>query len=359
MDNINSIARVPAEKFNTIQLLRFIAFFIVIVCHATYYTADRLVKGFYQYESGFNGVVLFFVISGFVMIVSSEKLAKREDGWRVFTMRRLIRIVPIYWLLTTYKLVLMFFASGLVHHAHPDLGTVIKSYLFIPSLNMDGVMFPILGVGWTLNMEMFFYLLFALALAIRVRPVVFLSLVFIPLFVLSFYARESWPVWRFYTAPIVINFLLGVIAAKLILGNIRLSENTGLFTLVAGLLVLIMPNEYIMPLVNQSQLVYQLIMFIASFFIVYSAASIENHLSFSIPGWMVSLGGASYSLYLIHPLIAPLVPTVLKMLKMPFALLSVLGAISIAIAGGFFFYRFCETPVTDFFIRHARRLNLI
>lgn len=348
----------PTEKFHTIQLLRFVAFFIVVVCHATFYTAERLVKGFYQYDSGYNGVVLFFIISGFVMVVSSEKLLLRDKAWQVFAVRRIVRIIPIYWMLTTYKLILMFFASNLMLHSHISLITGLKSYFFIPALNADGIFYPVVGVGWTLNLEMFFYLLFAIALAIRVRPVVFLSLSFIPLFILSFYARTSWPDCRFYAQPLIINFILGILIAKLILNGLRLSKLISMVLLVTGLFVIIIPNEFVLPLLRHNQLYYKLFVFTAAFLVVYSAVSIEKHLKFQIPAWLMFLGGASYSLYLIHPLIAPLAPAIMKVLNLPFPWTAVCAAISLALAGGVLFYLFIERPLTKFLVRKAGSLNL-
>lgn len=347
------------HKFETIQLLRFFAFLIVVICHATFYTAERLKKGFYLYQSGYNGVALFFVISGFVMIVSSQKLVDKKDGWSIFSIRRIIRIVPVYWLLTTYKLILMLALPGLIIHSRLSALTVLKSYFFIPALNLDGVLFPIVGVGWTLNMEMFFYLLFAIALVVKIKPVIFLGFVLIPLFILSFYAQDSWPDCTLYAQPIIINFMLGVFAASLILNNIKLPKKLAFFILFVSLLALVIPNEYILPSLHNNQLTYKMIIFLVSLLIVYSSTSIEKQIHFSPPAWLVFLGGASYSLYLLHPMIAPIAPAILNILGMPLPWLSVICAIGIAITGGSLFFLYCEMPITAFFVRHARKSNLI
>jgi exopolysaccharide production protein ExoZ len=88
-------------------------------------------------------------------------------GWLVFSHRRVIRIVPMYWLATTVKLVVMVLAGEFVLHARLSPLDTVMSYLFLPTRNSDGNVFPLLGVGWTLNFEMLFYLLFALALSLR------------------------------------------------------------------------------------------------------------------------------------------------------------------------------------------------
>lgn len=355
----NAIAKPPAEKFVTVQFFRFLAAFIVIIYHATYYTADRLDKGLNQYQTGHNGVVLFFVISGFVMIISSEKLIGKNDGWRIFMMRRLLRIVPIYWLVTSYKAIVMLFSTKLVKHAHLDTLTLIKSYLFIPARNIDGSFRPLLGVGWTLNFEMFFYVCFAIALALKIRPIAFLSIIFTPLVVLGFYRTESWSDLSFYTDPIIINFLLGLVAAKLVVMNVKLPQYPAIIILLISMVILVFPKSIILPALLGSETVYLMLVSVVCFLIIYSTASAEKYLSVFVPSWVVFLGGASYSLYLIHPLIAPIAPAVLKAIKMPLPWLSITGAIIASLICGTLFYYFFENSITNFFLKRAKKRNLI
>jgi len=52
-----------------------------------------------------GGVDIFFIISGFVMVISSRRLVDRPGAWLIFLRHRVVRIVPLYWLLTTAKIV--------------------------------------------------------------------------------------------------------------------------------------------------------------------------------------------------------------------------------------------------------------
>ena len=108
------------NKYETIQVLRFICALMVMILHACFYTIERLDSNCFHYYQGFIGVKLFFAISGFVMIISSENLIENPNGWRIFGLKRIIRIVPIYWIMTTYKLIILLFASSLVFHARLD-----------------------------------------------------------------------------------------------------------------------------------------------------------------------------------------------------------------------------------------------
>jgi peptidoglycan/LPS O-acetylase OafA/YrhL len=326
---------------------------MVIICHSSFYTSERLAKGSYIYGQGANGVELFFVISGFVMIISSENLIKVKCGWKIFVVKRIIRIVPIYWIITTFKLILLLKTSGVVLHSQLSFWLVLKSYFFIPALNMDGEYRPLYGVGWTLNMEMFFYLLFTIALAFKWKPIAFLALFFIPLAVLSYFKHPGWPDVAFYADPIVLDFLYGMIAAKLILQGYKISQGIAIACIIGGLLYMFVPVD-VSPIKYP---VNELTTGLAAFVVIYSGASINGD-ERKLWRWPVYLGTASYSLYLIHPSIAPLMPTVLSRLNYKVPLLSVTLSVLVAVFGGVFFYRYCEVPVTKFFKKLLKRDNV-
>ena len=110
----------------------------------------------------FQGVSVFFVISGFIMTYIT-----REDSSH-FLVQRLIRIVPLYWLCTLPFVAMRFKGSGRAW-ADGSIVNIAKSFFFIPYQDVNGDLLPLLGVGWTLNLEMFFYVLFALSLLVSRR----------------------------------------------------------------------------------------------------------------------------------------------------------------------------------------------
>ena len=71
----------------SVQLLRFIAAFLVVLTHTL---------GEYEWSRPFGsfGVDIFFVISGFIIYVITDK------DFEYFLRKRLIRIVPMYWVFT-------------------------------------------------------------------------------------------------------------------------------------------------------------------------------------------------------------------------------------------------------------------
>lgn len=326
---------------------------MVIICHSSFYTHERLVKESYIYGQGANGVELFFVISGFVMIISSQSLTGVKDGWQRFAVKRIVRIVPIYWLITTFKLLLLLKTQGMVLHSQLSFWLAVKSYLFIPALNVDGEYRPLYGVGWTLNMEMFFYMLFGISLAFKFKPIHFFAALFLPLAILSYFKKPGWPDLAFYADPVVLDFLYGMIAAKLILKGYKMPAKVAIALVTIGLLYLVVPAAIVFPNFGTNQMIFGL----AAFLIIYGGASLDGaRIQFSSK--LVYLGTASYSLYLIHPSVAPLIPAVLNSFGYKQPLISIVLSVIVAVFVGIAFYKFCEMPVTNYLKKVLKKSDI-
>ncbi|URM26950.1 acyltransferase [Pseudomonas frederiksbergensis] len=329
-----------AGKFELIQVLRFIAALAVVVCHSAFYSKERLDSGTISYNLGANGVPLFFVISGFVMMIAAEKMHNADGAWKLFAIRRIVRIVPLYWFATSVKLLTLLASASLVLHAQVDWLYIVKSYFFVPAINVDNETKPLLAVGWTLLFEMFFYAVFTLALLVRVDAVKFTAPILVTLAVASVFKSDAWNVaLAFYADPIVLNFLWGMLTARLMQRSVLVERNTAIVILLLSLGYLFFPRfpEY------GNTITYGL----ASFLVVYCCASLEKTVNFTMPQGLVFLGAASYSIYLFHPLTAPVVPEVFKRLGIIYSVPSVIGSILVALCVGAFMYRFVECPLTD------------
>ena len=87
------------QKFISVQYLRGAAAMLVLASHALLYPLIEHDLGFGRL--GWLGVILFFVISGFIMVHASRRLFGTAGARAEFLRRRLARIVPLYWLVTT------------------------------------------------------------------------------------------------------------------------------------------------------------------------------------------------------------------------------------------------------------------
>ena len=151
---------VAPRQFQSIQYLRALAALGVVIFHAS--------PAEHPFMVGNAGVDIFFVISGFIMWSITEE---RPASPAAFLKDRLIRIAPLYWLLTTLLVVGALVVPKLFPNLRIDLPYVAGSFLFVPmrppgSTGADPI-WPVLVQGWTLNYEMFFYVLFSLCLFLR------------------------------------------------------------------------------------------------------------------------------------------------------------------------------------------------
>ncbi len=333
------------KEFLTVQVLRFVAALAVVGVHSTFYTSERLAPGFPVFHQGFHGVRLFFVISGFVMILSSQQLETQAKGWLIFAIRRVLRIVPLYWLILAIKVAVLLGASGLALHSRFDLPVALKSFLFIPALNPDGEIKPLHGVGWTLNFEMFFYLLFTLALLVRIPVVRSLAVVLVLCAALSPLRTADWPVpLQFYCDPMVLDFLAGMLVARWVQRGLALPRALGWGLLAAGLLGLFLP----LSVGEHASLGLSVLMTLFSTMTIVGAIALEPAMRTRLPRWALFMGAASYSLYLVHPMLAPAAPVVMMKLHMAWPLLAVFGSMVIALTGGALLYLLVERPVSRF-----------
>lgn len=152
----------------TIHALRGLAALAVVLAHTNY-------PFFGSISSQFQAVSIFFVISGFIVAYITQ------HGTENFLVRRVFRILPVYWLLTIFALV--WYSLGqldwlalLVSHPveglrqvksvllNPDFRPyLVKSLLLIPYPDPNTQAFTVfVGPGWTLTIECLFYGMFAI-----------------------------------------------------------------------------------------------------------------------------------------------------------------------------------------------------
>ena len=321
---------------------------------------------------GGAGVDLFFAISGFIILTSSAAEAGRPGGRARFFRRRLVRLVPLYWLAT-----LMFLPILLAGRTPPrgDLaGALAASLLFIPHAAVIGPagVFPVYDLGWTLNFEMFFYVVFGLFLSRSLRTAASGTGLCLVLLVV---AGSAWPgsgalraVW---TAPILIEFVLGLFAGLLFRSAFRPPLAACLLAATAGILLLALdpwrmtgkPPGSVTP----NDLVRVLGWGIPAALVLFGAVFAEK--CRSVPPirpvrWLRTVGDASYSLYLVHPIVVIVLlkiwdQTVPIATRQQLTTWPVFGfaLVAAALAAGLGVHRFVEVPLTRAAGRllHARR----
>lgn len=331
-----------AGKYTGIQALRFVAAILVVVTHATLYTSERLDSSLSIWHFGEVGVDIFFVISGFVMMVSTQSLVGQRDGWKYFSMRRIIRIVPMYWIATTIKLLTLIAVPTAVLHAVLNPQKAFLSYLFLPSRNVDGVVQPLLAVGWTLTFEMFFYVTLGLALFLGASRPIFAGSVLVICAAGWVFRGDPWLPAAVYLDPIVLYFLIGMIIGKWTVDSStrKCAMGLGGVLMVWAVLRAVNPPENLV--IGLRDVARPAIVTL----LVLALVALDPFLNGRIPRPITFMGDASYSLYLFHPIVAPIVPTALSFLGLKLVPLSLVLSVVAAVIAAALIYKYVESPLT-------------
>lgn len=296
---------------------------------------------------GSFGVDIFFVLSGFVMAM----VIANGQSARNFSISRIARIVPLYWILTTCLLLLAALKPDLLNSTTANLINYIKSIFFIPYFKENGSLTPMLAVGWTLNYEMFFY--FCIWISIIVSRRIYLLLTFILLItsyivlgnlidnrvmngffrstllfefafgMLSFYIYERFKSIKFSIIPLIITALLSycLMAWTEVLGiNIDRIYVYGLPSVVLILSLTLLENS------------------------IFSKDNIVTSL-------LVNIGNASYATYLSHFYVVEgmrkIVFLKLNLIDI-YTPIGVLVTLALSLTTGQIIYMICDKPISSY-----------
>jgi exopolysaccharide production protein ExoZ len=336
----------------TVQYLRGVAALMVVFHHALN-QLNRHGSGTIRIEShiGQAGVDIFFVISGFIMFYI---ISVRKPTPTSFWLDRAIRVVPLYWFYTLLMILIAFVLPNVLKTAVFDVSHSIKSLLFIPTFHpkMESNIWPILVQGWTLNYEMFFYLLFGGTLFIKTLKGILVTQlgIFILLTSMGVFIISDNPLWRTYTNPLLLEFLSGTVLGYLVHHNKLKSKLFGLVLFVSGVCGLVL-NVYFPELSPNRILAWG----IPSFLIVAGAISIELNSKVSELKTLKVLGDSSYSLYLVHTFVLGVIGfgwSRLSISNMYFDILMIAVCLVISSLAGYVSYVLIEKPTTKYLKSH-------
>jgi len=290
------------SKLLYIQILRACAALSVAALHAQYDAAEIASRLRWPFQPLRHipweaGVDVFFVISGFIMVYASQALFAAPGAGTAFLMRRMGRVVPLYWTLTTLYLAVALVSPTVLNSELLEPGFILASYLFIPWERPNGIVQPLYSLGWTLNYEVFFYLLFAAALIwSRRTAVLVLTGAMVAMAALGKLLALPQPL-EFWMSPIILEFTFGMVLALLKTEGIVLSRGLRAALVIGGVGALAAGAALDLPRVLAHGLP-------AALFVAGAALGADRERPKTRLARMgVALGDASYALYLIHPFV--------------------------------------------------------
>lgn len=335
-----------------IQWLRALAAVSVVLWHTdlivkhVWPDAELAANAGYGVVGGF-GVELFFMLSGYSISMQVEKMRSPRE----FLLTRALRIYPLYWFFTSLLL--------LAYVINPDWPLSARAgdgFLFVAMsfLALPQEPFPLLLLGWTLEMELVFYLMVALAMATG-----------------AIATAKSWLGWLLVAMGLV-GFAIAAppIGGKLIFelfnpymaafgfgwllhgrDSVSRAASGGFVLLSIGALLalsLALPER-------EAGCALRMALSAAAMALVMRLEPLfEARPALAWPGQVV--GGASFSIYLSHWFVLSIIGKLLPQLPVvglgSFAIR--IGGVVLSVAVGILVYRLLEEPVSAWISRRRR-----
>jgi exopolysaccharide production protein ExoZ len=247
-----SLATEQRYKLDWLQGLRGLAALLVVLTHGRYFLADTPSQALAEtlLRPGAAGVDLFFLISGFIMVHASAGSDGSASDASRFLLKRFFRIWPVYAVLTLVGVYATRGPGWLLDSW--NLGALAQSLLFLP---IDASTPPYYDLpyrlGWTLNFEMYFYLVFAASMRFgRQRWLAFgvwmgVTLIGLPLaygHAVSLDVQHDYHLPYAYlnqiSNPIIWDFAAGVVIGKLYQSRLALPAGVATNNLLLTVLAL-------------------------------------------------------------------------------------------------------------------------
>jgi peptidoglycan/LPS O-acetylase OafA/YrhL len=336
----------PPKIFYSVQALRGIAALCVLLTHLAIRELQDWPKAnfrlmFPAHFLGFGGVEIFFVLSGFIITVSTLSKFGKKEAIVDYALKRFYRIYPLYWLLS-----LLVIAAFVFRREH-DWRSWMNALFLLPGFSSQ-----LNPVSWSLVHEMAFYAVFGVLMLFSVRLLpIFLSVWAMLITFRSFYPDVIAPNW-FYT-PIVLNlynfsFLFGVAIALMTKKKMFYYPKLCLFGGIAWLFL----GVYLSSINLVPHLVFQpeclLFLELPAALITYGAIGIESQGRLNVPRWLIYAGDASFSIYLVHYMVIMALKPVYPMLANSSELVMVSWTLFVgatAIGCSLLCYKYVEHPL--------------
>lgn len=291
MMDASTLTKQSFKKLEGIQALRCIAALSVLFQHSLYLSGLALHAQpniFLQLKLGEFGVLLFFFISGFIMMFQINKTSSE------FILHRFFRIYPPYFCALILAVLILTPTFGIHHfdfNFHWDL-------LLLPSGHANASF----GVPyWTLIYEVFFYGIISLVLLTKNREKTLTILLLIWAIIITSLTRFD-PLTKIASPNILqigVSYCCMFFIVGAAFGLLYLKKSNVFFWIVAilGIFFIFTPSS----LYPFNSMIYHLLICIGLFYVFLNFYHISNNKLLNIvKRMMVRFGDYSYGLYLIH-----------------------------------------------------------
>lgn len=294
------MSTLSSKRIDSIQAIRFIAAVCVSLFHFGYISPHISGQTIFDVKFFIN---IFFCISGFFVVMSTENIDKRKS----FLTRRFIRLIPLYWAMTFVTFAATKIVPDLLGY-QPDLIQLVKSLFCIPfsrdALKSSETLRPIVGLGHTLQMEVAFSIVFFIAMRISHKYRAFIATAIVSALAiignvitfekpfLKFYLNVNWSSWFFFALGMLCFYLVKEISKK-----DRISKKLfGIWTAIT--VISLATPQFFWETIKRYDLSQYIQLLMCLFFVI--EIIMIDKMGAKTPKLIVHLGNASFSYYLIH-----------------------------------------------------------
>ncbi|QHM75410.1 hypothetical protein C7M52_01364 [Mixta theicola] len=321
----------------SVQILRAIAALMVVMHHIAIKGEQYHNGALSFFHIGQFGVDLFFIISGYIMCYTSDGV---KYTFRQFIIKRIKRIIPLYWVITTVALGIYIISPSMVNGET----SIISSWTLFPLGKK-----LLVNNGWTLSYEFVFYLIFASCLIIGCsgKRIIVTSLILLCLVLFGYFFQPVNPSLKFITNIIMLEFILGMLAFY-ILKHAAFSKIFCLTLFALGVILLIVQNKVGIYQGVAGRLAGGGVPMFLIFVGCVGLEKVIKNAHFLGKNILVLIGETSYSLYLIHAFTLAAGAVILKKLHLAhYSLLFTLLLLLVSVIGGIVCWRFVESPLNS------------
>lgn len=323
-----------AFRYQELDSLRGIAALMVVLFHFTMGKAEDELG----FKWGTTGVDLFFIISGFVISMSINKVSSGIE----FIINRVSRLYPTYWASVTFTFILIS-AYGLIKGEsvrwidYFGNMTMLQYYLQIPNLD---------GPYWTMIIEMLFYIfiLFLFRFSLLHHILWIGAILCIAIFTLSFFFWNDFTQSLFRAIPLLEFFSL--FFAGIIFYKVTTEKSSVVHYLLIGMCLLIQVSLFYH--VGKSKTVISQLEYAIMLFIYFSLFTLfaNGRLGILVQRPFLFLGKISFALYLTHQyiILGHVLPLLINRLGLNFWISSIFICLPIALLIATLITYFVEIP---------------
>lgn len=327
------------SRFKELDSLRGLAALMVLMFHFTIGRKESLLG----FKLGITGVDLFFIISGFVIFMSLNKITNSKD----FIINRVSRLYPTYWTAVTFTFILISIVSIFKTHNFENIEfikyignmTMFQFYLGLQDLD---------GPYWTMIIEMLFYI--GILLLFRFKLLKYLNFIglFLSVFmvVIFFLWGNSNLVKRIiFFIPLlqfIPLFFSGIIFYKIYINKQKLLEK---YLMIFICLVCQISSYSFAGRTHKFINHFDYSMMLIIYFLLFTLF-VNHKLNFIVSKYTLFLGKISFALYLIHQYVSLeiIIPFLTNKMQINFPIAAIITLLIVILIASFITY-FIEIPL--------------